>query len=378
MPDGQEGYIRAAGAVVWRPGDQGPDIALVHRPRYDDWSFPKGKCRREEHVLTTAVREVMEETGLRVVLGRPLAPSVYQVGGRAKWVSYWAARCVGSVPFVPGEEVDHVSWLPATQVERQLSYERDAALLDEFLAGPARSTPLIVLRHAVAMRKSKVNPGDLARPLDARGEAQATLLASVLACYGRCRVISSAAERCLATVRPYATALGIPVEAEPAFTVPAPDPAGGTLPAEAVRYRASQRVIGLASSGAPSLICAHRENLPLLLDTALDAFGARQPHGRPLTTGAFWVLQSDGGVLVSSERHDVGLLARAIPGSALALRSPRPVIMRDCRSRAPARCHRGAIQRRLGLTANRKAGDGSWPTTLRMTSRSSWLTSLSG
>jgi 8-oxo-(d)GTP phosphatase len=320
MPDGQEGYVRAAGAVVWRPGDQGPDIALVHRPRYDDWSFPKGKCKRGEHVLTTAVREVMEEAGLRVVLGRPLAPSVYQVGGRIKSVSYWAARCVGSVPFVPGAEVDRVSWLPATQVKRQLSYQRDAALLDEFLAGPARSTPLIVLRHAVAVRKSKENPGDLARPLDARGEAQAALLASVLACYGRCRVISSAAERCLATVRPYATALGIPVEVEPAFTVPAPDSVQGKLPAEAVRYRASQRMIGLASTRRPSLVCAHRENLPWLLDAAFDAFGARPPDGPPLTTGAFWVLQSAGGVLVSSERHDVDLLT--------------------------ARCHRGAIQRR--------------------------------
>jgi 8-oxo-(d)GTP phosphatase len=314
MPDGQEGYVHAAGAVVWRPGDQGPDIALVHRPRYDDWSFPKGKCQRGEHVLTTAVREVMEEAGLRVVLGRPLAPSVYQVGRRIKWVNYWAARCVGSVPFVPGAEVDHVSWLPATQVRLRLSYERDVALLDEFLAGPARSTPLIVLRHAIAVRKSKEDPGDLARPLDTMGEAQAAVLASVLACYGRCRVISSAAERCLATVRPYATALGIPVEVESAFTVPAP---GRKLPAEAVRYRASQRMIGLASSGAPSLICAHRENLPWLLDAAFDAFGARPPDGPPLTTGAFWVVQSAGGVLVSSERHDVDLLARAIPGSGL-------------------------------------------------------------
>src|ERR1022692_5132358 len=87
---GDSDLIRAAGAVVWRPGQAGPDIALVHRPRYDDWSFPKGKCERDEHVLTAALREVVEETGLRVILGRPLRPSVYRTGAGTKRVSYWA------------------------------------------------------------------------------------------------------------------------------------------------------------------------------------------------------------------------------------------------------------------------------------------------
>ena len=101
--------IRAAGAVVWRPGDFGPDIALVHRPRYDDWSFPKGKCHRGEHEVLAAVREVREETGLRVVLGRRLAPSAYQVGGRAKVVSYWAAcgkAVAGLRPWHRGRSAD--------------------------------------------------------------------------------------------------------------------------------------------------------------------------------------------------------------------------------------------------------------------------------
>jgi 8-oxo-dGTP diphosphatase len=325
--------IRAAGAVVWRPGGSGPDVALVHRPRYDDWSFPKGKRKRGEHEVLTAVREVREETGLRVVLGRPLAPSVYQVGGRSKVVSYWVARRAcsagsgesagsgGPAGFVPGAEVDRLSWLPAPQARRQLSYDRDVALLDEFLAGPASSTALIVLRHAEAAPKSATDPGDLGRPLDARGVAQARLLTSVLACYGRCRVVSSAAERCLATVRPYAEAVGAPVEAELAFTEPADAPwrawpapegvarelAGSEVAGcEAVRNRATWRMTGLATSGVPALVCAHRENLPWLIEAAFGAFGVPPPDGPPLAKGSFWVLQSAGGVLVSSERHDIG------------------------------------------------------------------------
>src|SRR5579863_8202565 len=96
--------IRAAGALVWQSGPRGQRLALVHRPRYDDWSFPKGKAEPGEHLLRTAIREVAEETGLRVVLCRPLRPSVYQVGDRVKQVSYWTASCTGSDGFVAGDE----------------------------------------------------------------------------------------------------------------------------------------------------------------------------------------------------------------------------------------------------------------------------------
>ena len=315
--------IRAAGAVVWRPGQAGPDIALVHRPRYGDWSFPKGKCEPDEHVLMTAVREVVEETGLRTALGRRLTSSVYRSGGRAKRVSYWAGRCVGSDGFVPSHEVDEVQWLPAAQVRDRLSYERDVAVLDEFSSGPVSSAPLILLRHAAAGRKSdwaggRAAAADLARPLDARGLAEATILAGLLACYGKCQVISSAAERCLATVRPYAAAMGVPVQIEPALTItgePVSDTglltAGArTGPRSASRRPASPAEQGarltasLATSGEPMLICAHRENLPGLIDAAFGALAARPPRAEPLGKAEFWVLQSAGGVLVSEERHD--------------------------------------------------------------------------
>ncbi len=95
--DRPQDTIRAAGAVVWRQGSDGTQVVLVHRPRYDDWSFPKGKSERGEHLLLTATREVAEEAGLRVVLGRRLSASEYEVEGRPKKVSYWAARCAESL-----------------------------------------------------------------------------------------------------------------------------------------------------------------------------------------------------------------------------------------------------------------------------------------
>jgi 8-oxo-(d)GTP phosphatase len=344
MPDSRDtGSIRAAGAVVWRPGTEGPEFALVHRPRYDDWSYPKGKLRREEHVLAAACREVAEETGFRIVLGRPLTPSVYRVSERRKQVDYWVAQCAESMDFVPNHEVDEVAWLPAAVVRERLTYPRDAELLDEVRSAPVSTVPFILLRHASAGRKAAgAGVDDLARPLDGRGVADAKLLAGLLACYGQCRVVSSAAERCLATVRPYAVAAGAAIEVEPDFTV---QPGGKAARAKAVKAaakaetgksakakakapksetpvlngeeppgaepeetlrRASVRAASLAASGVPTVICGHRENLPALLDAAFGALGgAVPPREQPLGKGAFWVLQSAGGVLVSAERHEV-------------------------------------------------------------------------
>ena len=301
--------IRAAGALVWRASQTGPEIVLVHRPRYDDWSYPKGKAKRGEHVLQTATREIAEETGLRVTLGRRLTESVYQVDGRTKQVSYWAARCLESAGFVPDDEVDEVTWLRPAQVADQLSYQRDRTLLEEFTAGPADSVPLILLRHAQAGAKSADRAADLARTLDEHGAGQAMLLAELLASYGRCRVLSSAAERCIATVRPYADAVGTQVEVEPAFTVPADASFGPADPAGSALVR--QRVADLARAGVPMVICAHNENLAAMAQAAYAAFGvSADPAGQarpmpPLPKGAFLVLQAADQVLASAERQEL-------------------------------------------------------------------------
>ncbi|HET9898042.1 MAG TPA: NUDIX domain-containing protein [Streptosporangiaceae bacterium] len=300
MPEASgDDQIRAAGALAWRPGPSGPQLALVHRPKYDDWSYPKGKSEPGEHPLMTAIREVAEETGLRVVIGRSLRPSVYEVGGRPKYVRYWVARVTGSAGFMPGHEVDQLDWADAAEVASRLSYQRDVALLDEFGSHPADSAPLILLRHAEAGVRC-AGAADLERPLGEQGTADAKLLASLLAAYAPRRVLSSAAERCLATVRPYAEAAGLAIEIEPALTV-----AGGRQPgAEAARF-AEWQVAELAASGESAVLCVHRENLPRLANAARAALGTGPDDGPPLAKGAFIVLQSAAGKLVGAERHDL-------------------------------------------------------------------------
>ncbi|MEU3481428.1 NUDIX hydrolase [Streptomyces sp. NPDC033754] len=127
--------IRAAGCVLWRPAvsGHGIEIALVHRPKYDDWSHPKGKRKRGETAEACALREVLEETGQRCVLGPPLPTARYQVAGRPKEVVYWAARALGGA-FAASDEVDRLAWLPPGEARALLTQPRDRELLDAAVA----------------------------------------------------------------------------------------------------------------------------------------------------------------------------------------------------------------------------------------------------
>jgi 8-oxo-dGTP diphosphatase len=286
--------IRAAGAVAWRPGPDGPLVALVHRPKYDDWTLPKGKMDPGESVLLTAVREVEEETGQRVTLGRRLSASCYDVDGRPKRVDYWVARAQDPpAEFVPSHEVDQLAWLSVPEAADRLTYERDVVVLGEFAAGPADTEPLILLRHASAGSRASWRGADLARPLDARGAADADALAWMLRCFGADRLVTSAAERCVATVRPFAALTGAKIEIEPLFTV------GAMAAPDAVALRAA----GLAADQRPAVVCVHRENLPMLLAAACARLGSSPPSGGPLAKGGFWVLHVADAELAATERH---------------------------------------------------------------------------
>ena len=124
-----EELVRAAGGVVWRPADDGVEVLVVHRPKYDDWSLPKGKLHEGERGEDAALREVQEETGLRCVLGRELPTISYQDRqGRPKIVRYWEMRPEAG-GFTPTEEVDEVRWMPPDEVVTFLSYDRDRGVV---------------------------------------------------------------------------------------------------------------------------------------------------------------------------------------------------------------------------------------------------------
>ena len=304
----QADEVRAAGAVVWQPAGAGGRVALVHRPKYDDWSFPKGKLEPDEHVLLAAVREVEEETGLVVTLGRRLPPVRYAGGSVPKRVDYWAAT-VAADPggFAPNQEIDEVAWVAGSRAAARLSYRRDAETLAAFRAGPVRTAPLILLRHASAGRKSDWARSDRSRPLDARGRADAQTLARLLSCFGSSRVISSPAERCLATVRPYAARAGVLVEIEPALEVTDAGVAGasGADHSAADDPEVAKTVGQLAAADQPVVICAHRENLQTLLAAACAELGADCPAGEPLHKSEFLVLHRANQKLAAIERYGV-------------------------------------------------------------------------
>lgn len=124
--------VRAAGGVVWRRGPNGLEVLLIHRPRYGDWSFPKGKAKGEaESDEETAVREVEEEVGLRLEPGPELESTRYRDSkGRRKVVRYWAMELPDGDEPIAGDGVDEVRWVELDEASHQLTWDRDVDVLD--------------------------------------------------------------------------------------------------------------------------------------------------------------------------------------------------------------------------------------------------------
>jgi 8-oxo-dGTP diphosphatase len=263
----------------------------VHRPRQKDWSFPKGKLLPGEHVLAAAAREVREETGTRPVLGRPLAAIQYAVAGGLKRVDFWVAEPDG-LPggFTPNSEIDAVTWADAAQARTLLSNGQHLELLEKFIAGPVRTAPYVLLRHTSAGDKNRWRGEDALRHLDSRGRDDAFRL-TLMESYGALRVLSSPTARCVETVLPLATRMGVAVTTADEFGIDGLGPGPG-------------RFTALLREEVPTLVCTHGELIPALLGHALDSLGARErPHDLTLRKGHFWVLHVAGGALAGLERH---------------------------------------------------------------------------
>ncbi|MGW0483896.1 NUDIX hydrolase [Nonomuraea sp. NPDC003214] len=271
--------IRAAGAVVWRGEEGSPEVAVVHRPRYDDWTFPKGKLEPGEHVIAAALREVREETGLTVTLGRALPPVHYLLGTRPKRVDYWAGRVAAEDPFTPGDEVDELRWLSPERARDLLTYEWDAGLLRALPAAPLDTVPLVLVRHGSAGSRQEWQGDDALRPLDAEGRAQAATLAAVLPAFRPRTVLSSPSLRCVQTLEPYTRDIT----------------RDALLAEESQDPRKTPALVGELTG--PAVVCSHGKVLPELI----AALGGTDLH---LRKGAFAVLHRVGGRIVSVEHHE--------------------------------------------------------------------------
>ena len=316
---GPAGPILAAGALLWRPGPLGPQVALVHRPKYDDWSLPKGKAEKSETLPEAAVREVLEETGHAITLGRPLPTQHYPVTGpdgvrRDKIVRWWVAEV--APPDLAGEverpaarladetEIDAVEWVPVAEVPARASRPADLDLVRAWQEGPLRSRAVIVLRHANAVARRNWDGPDAQRPLTPRGWIQARALPGLLAAYGVTRLISSPAARCVQTLMPYAHALPehAPIELDPAFDDVDVEGAGPAL-LTLLDGSGSDGDHGECPAGV--VLSTQRPALAPLLTALRDRADVPLPSSK-LAKAGMHVLHVAAGRVVATETHEQG------------------------------------------------------------------------
>lgn len=259
--------IYAAGVVCWRPLGETISVALVYREKYNDWGFAKGKQDPGEELCETAVREVEEEIGLRVRLGRKLSTVYYKVeSGEDKEVHYWASKvsdkALRKSSFEPNDEIAKVEWKSAEDALTLLSYQHDRELLEEVLKlheiKELETRALILLRHARATPRIEWKGGEATRPLLGEGVDQAKRLVNILAAYNPKRLVTSPWERCRQTVAPYAEKSGKKLISRSQLT----ELSSALSPRKTMN--AVEDLFNLKNS---ALLCSHRPALPTITGT---------------------------------------------------------------------------------------------------------------
>jgi 8-oxo-dGTP diphosphatase len=263
-------------------------VLLVHRPAYDDWSFPKGKLDRGELSPVAAVREVGEETGVRVRLGVPLARQTYPSGRGTKVVDYWVGRVVGDHDvsgYLVNAEIDEVDWVPVDKAEKRLSYSRDRATLREAMTTGKKTRALVVLRHGKARSRKAWRKDDRKRPLLVAGAGQARTAVPVLAAYGVTRVVTSSSTRCVESVLPYAENTGWPMTRT-----------DGLSEEDATEASVLEIVDDLLHADEDAVLCTHRPVLPAV-------YGAIGMPAEHQSTGELVIVHHRRGRVRAIERH---------------------------------------------------------------------------
>ncbi len=290
--------IQAAGGVVWRGGEDmgGVEIAVIHRPRYDDWSLPKGKLAPGETHLEGAIREVHEETGYRVRPGRSLGEVRYlkKSGGaaREKVVQYWAMRATGGA-FSANREVDEMRWLSVDDARETITRATDREILERFAKRPAITGSVLLVRHSSAGSRAKWDGEDRLRPLDETGEEQAAELVRLLSRFEVDEIQSADVVRCVETVRPLSESIGVPVE-ETVLLSEAGFPGR--------EHDAVELIRNLGGPGRAAVACSQGGVVDELVERLAKADELDLTGPASLKKGGVWALSFDDHRLVGAER----------------------------------------------------------------------------
>jgi 8-oxo-dGTP diphosphatase len=291
MPD----PVHAAGGVLHRPAGDGIEICLVHRPRYDDWTLPKGKVDPAEHPMAAAVREVAEETGAVGVPQLRLPRVEYTLpDGRPKTVDVWLMRTANEGPIQDTREVDATVWLPPAQAADRLTYDDERAVLAHLATLPPVTSTVVLVRHAHAGERKAWIGKDALRPIDEVGRTQADRIAVALSLLEPRRLVAATPLRCKQTLEPLAAALGgTPIVQDGAFAEPA-DPEDAPAKAKL----AAQRLLDLRA-GDVAVICSQGKLMPTMV-AALHDEDDPTLYRTPKGTG--WLLTWSGDRLLGASR----------------------------------------------------------------------------
>ena len=287
--------ILAAGAVLWRKSEKKKiEVLIIHRPKYDDWTFPKGKAEIGEPLIACAYREVLEETNIETAFGPYLGEVEYLTNDGKKKVSFWSATVVKEKEFNPNAEVDQLKWVEVTKVKELLTLDTDRKILEQFLKIEPDTKPLILLRHAKAVTRDEWQGEDDDRPLDSYGQNQAKRLLAMYQVFNLEQIHSSDAVRCYDTVVAIAKGLNIKLEVTGKLSE-------STFKKD--KEKAFDYAKDLIKLNESVLLCSHNPILPKMLNKLTKKSEVDADEGKLLPADG-WVIHRIGKEVIQIDRID--------------------------------------------------------------------------
>jgi len=287
--------ILAAGAVLWRKSKKKKiEVLIIHRPKYDDWTFPKGKAEVGEPLIACAYREVLEETNIETAFGPYLGEVEYLTNDGKKKVSFWSAKVIKEKEFNSNAEVDQLKWVEVTKVKELLTLDTDRKILEQFLRIEPDTKPLVLLRHAKAVTRDEWQGEDDDRPLDSYGQNQAKRLLAMYQVFNLEQIHSSDAVRCYDTVVAIAKGLSIKLEVTGKLSE-------STFKKD--KEKAFDYAKDLMKLNESILLCSHNPILPKMLNKLTKKSEVDADEGKLLPADG-WVIHRIGKEVIQIDRID--------------------------------------------------------------------------